>query len=84
LTKNHYLIICIEQLLKFAEVTNGVCVKKITSFTYLVAVDWNRQENVFSFGNVALQMGSWNSKVKFTRSRRSFQTVVSDALFANA
>ena len=60
LTKNHYLILCIEQLLKIAKINNwGLCKKN--GFIYLYNGSyWNEinKESFQSFlGNVALKMG---------------------------
>jgi len=60
LTKNHYLIICIEQLLKIAKINNwGLCKKN--GFIYLYnGYYWSEidKESFQSFlGNVALKMG---------------------------
>jgi putative DNA primase/helicase len=60
LTKNHYLILCIEQLLKIAKLNNwGLCKKN--GFIYLYNGSyWNEinKESFQSFlGNVALKMG---------------------------
>jgi putative DNA primase/helicase len=60
LTKNHYLILCIEQLLKIAKTNNwGLCKKN--GFIYLYNGSyWNEidKESFQSFlGNVALKMG---------------------------
>ena len=60
LSKNHYLIICIEQLLKIAKANNwGLCKKN--GFIYLYnGCYWNEinKESFQSFlGNIALKMG---------------------------
>jgi putative DNA primase/helicase len=60
LTKNHYLIICIEQLLKIAKANKwGLCKKN--GFIYLYNgcywVEIDKESFQFFLGNVALQMG---------------------------
>ena len=60
LSKNHYLVLCIEQLLKIAKANNwGLCKKN--GFIYLYNGSYWNQINKESFqsflGNVALKMG---------------------------
>jgi putative DNA primase/helicase len=60
LTKNHYLIICIEQLLKIAKVNKwGLCKKN--GFIYLYNgcywIEIDKESFQFFLGNVALKMG---------------------------
>lgn len=67
LTKNHYLVLCIEQLLKIAKANNwGLCKKN--SFIYLYNGSyWSEvdKESFQSFlGNVALKMGVEKFKAK--------------------
>lgn len=66
-TKNHYLVSCIEQLLKIAEVNKwGLCKKNGFIFLYNGSY-WNeidKERFQFFLGNVALQMGVEKFKAK--------------------
>jgi putative DNA primase/helicase len=60
ITKNHYLILCIEQLLKIAKIKNwGLCKKNgfiyLYNGNYWTEIDKERFQSFL--GNVALQMG---------------------------
>lgn len=83
LTKNHYLILCIEQLLKIAIVNKwGLCKKN--GFIYLYNGSyWNEidKERFQSFlGNVALQMGVEKFKGKIhTFKDELFKQFMADA-----
>jgi putative DNA primase/helicase len=83
LTKNHYLIICIEQLLKIAEVNKwGLCKKN--GFIYLYnGCYWNeidKERFQFFLGNVALQMGVEKFKGKIhTFKEDLFKQFMADA-----
>lgn len=83
LTKNHYLIICIEQLLKIAEVNKwGLCKKN--NFIYLFNgcywTEIDKERFQFFLGNVALQMGVEKFKGKIhTFKEDLFKQFMSDA-----
>ncbi len=83
LSKNHYLILCIEQLLKIAKVNNwGLCKKN--GFIYLYNGSyWNEinKESFQSFlGNVALKMGVEKFKCKIhTFKDELFKQFMADA-----
>lgn len=83
LTKNHYLIICIEQLLKIAEINKwGLCKKN--GFIYLYNGNyWNeidKERFQFFLGNVALQMGVEKFKGKIhTFKEDLFKQFMADA-----
>ena len=83
LTKNHYLILCIEQLLKIAKKNNwGLCKKN--GFIYLYnGCYWNEinKESFQSFlGNVALKMGVEKFKGKIhTFKDELFRQFMADA-----
>ncbi|MCF7569478.1 phage/plasmid primase, P4 family [Sabulilitoribacter arenilitoris] len=83
LTKNHYLVLCIEQLLKIAKVNNwGLCKKN--GFIYLYnGCYWSEidKESFQSFlGNVALKMGVEKFKCKIhTFKDELFKQFMSDA-----
>ncbi|WP_369753337.1 phage/plasmid primase, P4 family [Flavobacterium sp. WC2409] len=83
LTKNHYLILCIEQLLKIAEVNKwGLCKKN--NFIYLFnGYYWSEidKECFQSFlGNVALKMGVEKFKGKIhTFKEELFKQFMADA-----
>lgn len=60
LTKNHFIIICIEQLIKIAKANKwGLCKKNgfIYLFTGCYWVEIDKERFQFFLGNVALQMG---------------------------
>ena len=83
LTKNHYLILCIEQLLKIAKANNwGLCKKNgyiyLYNGSYWTEID---KENFQSFlGNVALQMGVEKFKCKIhTFKDELFKQFMADA-----
>ena len=84
LTKNHYLIICVEQLLKIAEVNKwGLCKKN--GFIYLYnGCYWNeidKERFQFFLGNVALQMGVEKFKGKIHSFKEDlFKQFMADAL----
>lgn len=83
LSKNHYLILCIEQLLKIAKANNwGLCKKN--GFIYLFNGSyWNEinKESFQSFlGNVALKMGVEKFKCKIhTFKDELFKQFLADA-----
>jgi putative DNA primase/helicase len=83
LTKNHYLIICIEQLLIIAEVNKwGLCKKN--GFIYLYNGSyWNeidKERFQFFLGNVALKMGVEKFKGKIhTFKEDLFKQFMADA-----
>lgn len=83
LNKNHYLVICIEQLLKIAKVNNwGLCKKN--GFIYLYNGSyWNEinKESFQSFlGNVSLKMGVEKFKAKIhTFKDELFKQFMADA-----
>ena len=83
LTKNHYLIICIEQLLKIAKVNNwGLCKKN--GFIYLYNGSYWSEINKESFqsflGNVSLKMGVEKFKCKIhTFKDELFKQFMADA-----
>jgi putative DNA primase/helicase len=83
LTKNHYLILCIEQLLKIAIANKwGLCKKK--GFIYLYnGCYWNeidKERLQFFLGNVALQMGVEKFKGKIhTFKDELFKQFLADA-----
>ena len=83
LTKNHYLIICIEQLLKIAIANKwGLCKKNgfiyLYNGTYWIEIDKERFQ--FFLGNVALQMGVEKFKGKIhTFKEDLFKQFMSDA-----
>jgi putative DNA primase/helicase len=83
LTKNHYLILCIEQLLKIAIVNKwGLCKKN--GFIYLYNGSyWNeidKERFQFFLGNVALQMGVEKFKGKIhTFKDELFKQFLADA-----
>lgn len=84
LTKNHYLIICIEQLIKIAEANKwGLCKKN--GFIYLYnGCYWNeidKERFQFFLGNVALQMGVEKFKGKIhTFKEDLFKQFMADSL----
>lgn len=83
LSKNHYLIICIEQLIKIAEVNNwGLCKKN--NFIYLFNgcywIEIDKERFQFFLGNVALQMGVEKFKGKIhTFKEDLFKQFMADA-----
>ena len=83
LTKNHYLIICIEQLLKIAIANKwGLCKKNgfiyLYNGTYWIEIDKERFQ--FFLGNVALQMGVEKFKGKIhTFKEDLFKQFMADA-----
>lgn len=83
LTKNHYLIICIEQLLKIAKVYNwGLCKKN--GFIYLYNgcywTEINKERFQSFLGDVALQMGVEKFKGKIhTFKEELFKQFMADA-----
>ncbi len=83
LTKNHYLIICIEQLLKIAEVNKwGLC--KNNNFIYLYNgffwTEIGKEQFQFFLGNVALKMGVEKFKGKIhTFKEDLFKQFMSDS-----
>lgn len=83
LTKNHYLILCIEQLLKIADVNKwGLCKKN--GFIYLYNGSyWNeidKERFQFFLGNVALKMGVEKFKGKIhTFKEDLFKQFMADA-----
>ena len=83
LSKNHYLILCIEQLLKIAKLNNwGLCKKN--GFIYLYnGSHWSEidKESFQSFlGNVALKMGVEKFQCKiYTFKEDLFKQFMSDA-----
>ena len=83
LSKNHYLIICVEQLLKIAKVNNwGLCKKN--GFIYLYNGSyWNEinKESFQSFlGNISLKMGVEKFKGKIhTFKDELFKQFMADA-----
>lgn len=83
LTKNHYLVLCIEQLLKIAKANNwGLCKKN--GFIYLYNGSyWNQidKESFQSFlGNIALKMGVEKFKAKIhTFKDELFRQFMADA-----
>ena len=83
LTKNHYLILCIEQLLKIAKANNwGLCKKNGYIYLYNGSY-WSEidKESFQSFlGNVALKMGVEKFKCKIhTFKDELFKQFLSDA-----
>ena len=83
LTKNHYLIICIEELLKIAEANKwGLC-KKNNSIYLCNGCYWEEIEKErfqFFLGNVALKMGVEKFKGKIHTFREElFKQFLSDA-----
>ena len=83
LTKNHYLILCIEQLIKIAEVNKwGLCKKY--GFIYLYnGYYWNeidKERFQFFLGNIALKMGVEKFKGKIhTFKEDLFKQFMADA-----
>ncbi|MHB1107096.1 MAG: DNA primase family protein [Lutibacter sp.] len=83
LTKNHYLILCIEQLIKIAEVNKwGLCKKY--GFIYLYnGCYWNeldKERFQFFLGNIALKMGVEKFKGKIhTFKEDLFKQFMADA-----
>lgn len=83
LTKNHYLIICIDQLLKIAEDNNWSLCKK-NGFIYLYNGQyWNeidKESFQFFLGNVALKFGVEKYKAKIhTFKEELFKQFMADA-----
>lgn len=87
LTKNHYLVLCIEQLLKIAKLKNwGLCKKN--GFIYLYNGSYWSEINKESFqsflGNVALKMGVEKFKGKIhTFKDELFKQFMADAYLPN-
>ena len=83
LTKNHYLVLCIEQLLNIAKVNNwGLCKKN--GFIYLYNGNYWSEINKESFqsflGNVSLKMGVEKYKCKIhTFKDELFKQFMADA-----
>ncbi|RXP46872.1 DNA primase [Lutibacter sp. HS1-25] len=83
LTKNHYLILCIEQLIKIAEVNKwGLCKKNgfiyLYNGSYWIEIDKERFQ--FFLGNVALKMGVEKFKGKIhTFKEDLFKQFMADA-----
>ena len=83
LSKNHYLVLCIEQLLKIAKVNNwGLCKKN--GFIYLYNGSYWSEINKESFqsflGNVSLKMGVEKFKCKIhTFKDELFKQFMADA-----
>ena len=83
LTKNHYLIVCVEQLLKIADSNKwGLC--KNNGFIYLYNGNYwteiNKENFQFFLGNVALKMGVEKFKGKIhTFKDDIFKQFMSDA-----
>nr|WP_315171025.1 phage/plasmid primase, P4 family [uncultured Flavobacterium sp.] len=83
LTKNHYLILCIEQLLKIADINKwGLCKKN--GFIYLYNGSYwseiDKEKFQFFLGNVALQMGVEKFKGKIhTFKEDLFKQFMADA-----
>jgi len=83
LTKNHYLVLCIEQLLKIAKANNwGLCKKN--GFIYLYNGSYWHQIEKESFqsflGNIALKMGVEKFKAKIhTFKDELFRQFMADA-----
>lgn len=83
LTKNHYLIVCVEQLLKIADSNKwGLC--KNNGFIYLYNGNYwteiNKENFQFFLGNIALKMGVEKFKGKIhTFKEDIFKQFMSDA-----
>lgn len=83
ITKNHYLIICVEQLLKVAKIHNWSLCKK-NGFIYLYNGQyWNeidKESFQFFLGNVALKFGVEKFKAKIhTFKEELFKQFMADA-----